>query len=552
MQFTTILRNKMYHRHLLCRLSVIMILFLSWSFVIADTSYSSYSCNTIFPNRTRASLNKHNLNPKTSNFGIVVQNRSQKNYDKSTKIISSLRGGISLYKCIERFNVQTYSGASFFILLDILFRQLFIAFNISFPSQLGGCCIFFLTLLFLENIIPGLGDYIFTLTSPGAKLLMKWLPVFFVPGLAMLPFAPSIGSRIEVIKVLATILIGFYFSLSTTAFSVLYLRKLQGYVTSITQSSTSFTHKIQTKLSPFSDEFLKCLLKSLLVSGFACISAVKSDSKFTTPLRTIFMILTTLTGFVLGTHLPFKITQVIHPIVSATCFTLFMTLFTCIFTGETFLSALSTYRINSSLSPLIAGAGDYLLYMINPAVISLSLAMYGQRQIASRNIGAVMLCMVISSAGSMFGTAFFVRLLNFSKDIVSLSLLSRNVTTPLAIAIANILHADVSLTISVVILSGLFGSTVGVLTLNKLKITDPVSRGLSIGASAQSVGVASISNETEAFPFAAISMILTAVSATTLASIPVVKEMLVEIATAPNISNVMEKTRQNMSGFFVQ
>merc|ERR1719362_2865637 len=213
---------------------------------------------------------------------------------------------------------------------------------------------------------------------------MKWLPVFFVPGLAMLPFAPSIGSRIE------------------------------GYVTSITQSSTSFTHKIQTKPSPFSDEFLKCLLKSLLVSGSACISAVKSDSKFTTPLRTIFMILTTLTGFVLGTHLPFKITQVIHPIVSATCFTLFMTFFTSIFTGETFLSALSTYKINSSLSPLIAGAGDYLLYMINPAVISLSLAMYGQRQIASRNIGAVMLCMVVSSAGNMFGTAFFVRLLTFS------------------------------------------------------------------------------------------------------------------------------------------
>jgi len=62
-------------------------------------------------------------------------------------------------------------------------------------------------------------------------------------------------------------------------------------------------------------------------------------------------------------------------------------------------------------------------------------------------------------------------------------------------------------------------------------IKDPVSRGIGIGASAQGLGVASMSNEKEAFPFAAISMVLTAVVATTMVSIPAVKESIINLAT---------------------
>ena len=89
-------------------------------------------------------------------------------------------------------------SVSAFLVLDHLFRKAFLANGISFPSQLGGCCILFVVMVLAEIVKPGTGDAIFSFLTPGASLLAKWLPVFFVPGLAMLPNAPSMGSPLEV------------------------------------------------------------------------------------------------------------------------------------------------------------------------------------------------------------------------------------------------------------------------------------------------------------------------------------------------------------------
>ena len=90
------------------------------------------------------------------------------------------------------------TGAAYFIIMDIVLRKLFAKYEIPFPSQLGGCCILFALMVVAELIRPGFGDAAFDVLSPGAAILAKWLPVFFVPGLAMLPLAPSMGSPFEV------------------------------------------------------------------------------------------------------------------------------------------------------------------------------------------------------------------------------------------------------------------------------------------------------------------------------------------------------------------
>ena len=90
------------------------------------------------------------------------------------------------------------TGAAYFIIMDIVLRKLFAKYEIPFPSQLGGCCILFALMVVADLIRPGFGDAAFDVLSPGAAILAKWLPVFFVPGLAMLPLAPSMGSPFEV------------------------------------------------------------------------------------------------------------------------------------------------------------------------------------------------------------------------------------------------------------------------------------------------------------------------------------------------------------------
>jgi hypothetical protein len=53
-------------------------------------------------------------------------------------------------------------------------------------------------MILAEIVKPGVGDSVFSYLSPGAGLLARWIAVFFVPGLAMLPNAPSMGSALEV------------------------------------------------------------------------------------------------------------------------------------------------------------------------------------------------------------------------------------------------------------------------------------------------------------------------------------------------------------------
>lgn len=90
-------------------------------------------------------------------------------------------------------------SASVLILLDVAFRRLFERLAItSFPSSLGGCCALLLAMLLLPGKTTTRGDRLYSVLAPGASLLAKWLPVFFVPSLVTLPLVGRVGSSPEV------------------------------------------------------------------------------------------------------------------------------------------------------------------------------------------------------------------------------------------------------------------------------------------------------------------------------------------------------------------
>ena len=112
--------------------------------------------------------------------------------------------------------------------------------------------------------------------------------------------------------------------------------------------------------------------------------------------------------------------------------------------------------------------------------------------------------------------------------LVRLSILARNVTTALAMALTQMVGGDLSIVAAVVCLTGILGANYGIPLLNAMGITDPILRGLGMGSSAQGLGVTAIAAEPDAFPFASVSMVLTAVCATTMTSIPFVRDALIQ------------------------
>jgi len=98
-------------------------------------------------------------------------------------------------------------------------------------------------------------------------------------------------------------------------------------------------------------------------------------------------------------------------------------------------------------------------------------------------------------------------------------------------AIANMLGgADVPFAVTVVVLTGVLGASIGASVMSKLGIRNPAARGMGIGAAAHGLGTAAFKNEETAFPFGAISMALTACASTVLVSIPPIRQALITLA----------------------
>lgn len=163
-------------------------------------------------------------------------------------------------------------------------------------------------------------------------------------------------------------------------------------------------------------------------------------------------------------------------------------------------------------------------------MVALACQMYDRKKFMKENIVEVTTAVGVSSIGGLFGTAALVRLLDIGSPILRLCMLSRNITSPLAMAIAGILGADVSLAVSMVVVTGFIGYNFGAAILDAAGIKDAVARGLGIGAAAHGLRTAAFAGEKDAFPFAAISMALTASACTVLVSIPVVKALILKVA----------------------
>jgi putative effector of murein hydrolase len=339
-------------------------------------------------------------------------------------------------------------------------------------------------------------------------------------------------------KILVVVVAGFYFTLLTTAGSVVGIRKLLspktdvGIVEDVDSDGIESTEapSTATPAKAFSDELRNGLRLSSVASGVGALVASKVSSSLSVPLSALFMLLVTLHNFVFGARLPKSFTKVVHPLVTCTALTWVTATAFAAATGSKFTAMLRAYR-TGTLNPLAgSGAGDVLLFLLGPAVVSLAISMYDRRKLMKENLREVVTAVGVSSVGGLFGTAAVVRLLQVASPYLRLALLSRNITSPLAMAIASILGADVSLAVAMVVVTGLIGANFGASILDSFGIKDPVARGLGIGAAAHGLGTAAFVNEEDAFPFAAISMALTATSCVCLVSVPPIKKMVLQLA----------------------
>lgn len=130
---------------------------------------------------------------------------------------------------------------------------------------------------------------------------------------------------------------------------------------------------------------------------------------------------------------------------------------------------------------------QFLHFLLGPATVALAVPLYHS---LPRLLAAAKPLLVILLAGSLFGVGLAVGLawaFGLSGDTM-LAFTTRAVTTPIAIGVAEKIHAPVALAAAIVGISGLVGAMMAEPVLKHIK--SDVARGFALGLAAHGVGTA--------------------------------------------------------------
>ena len=132
---------------------------------------------------------------------------------------------------------------------------------------------------------------------------------------------------------------------------------------------------------------------------------------------------------------------------------------------------------------------SYLSWFLTPATVCLAIPLYEQWKLLKRNIKAVLLGIiagVLTSLGTVWVLAEIMGLSH--KEYVTL--LPKSITTAIGMGVSEELGGYVTITVAVIVVTGVLGNIFGELISKIFRITDPIARGLSIGSASHAIGTA--------------------------------------------------------------
>lgn len=131
----------------------------------------------------------------------------------------------------------------------------------------------------------------------------------------------------------------------------------------------------------------------------------------------------------------------------------------------------------------------YISYLLTPATVCLAIPLYEQFQLLKKNAVAILVGILCGTLTSLLGV--FVFAFVFGMDHASyVTLLPKSITTAIGMGVSEELGGYVSLTVAVIIITGLIGNMLAEVLCKICRITDPVAKGVAIGTSAHALGTA--------------------------------------------------------------
>ena len=131
--------------------------------------------------------------------------------------------------------------------------------------------------------------------------------------------------------------------------------------------------------------------------------------------------------------------------------------------------------------------GSYLNMLIVPSTVALGIPLYRSFHLMKHHIrsilsGILIACIVNTTFTALIAKAFGI------KYLLAVSLFPKSVTTAMAVGIIDKMGGITTVTLVVVVITGILTSVLGPVFLKLLIIDDPVAIGLSLGGTGHAIG----------------------------------------------------------------
>ena len=154
------------------------------------------------------------------------------------------------------------------------------------------------------------------------------------------------------------------------------------------------------------------------------------------------------------------------------------------------LVGFSLYFMKVPYSVYNESGGKFINALVGPATVVLALPIlpiYRNLPILKANLAVILISIAIGSSIGITGIFISAKLLGISEELFP-SLLTKSVTTAIAVDITANMGGMRSITVLSVIISGVVGAIIAPFVCKIFKIKSPLAIGLAIGTSSHAVG----------------------------------------------------------------
>ena len=136
-----------------------------------------------------------------------------------------------------------------------------------------------------------------------------------------------------------------------------------------------------------------------------------------------------------------------------------------------------------------AQGADYLSWFLTPATVCLAIPLYEQWELLKHNVKAVMLGITAGVLTSLTMVLVLSLIMHLS-HAEYVTMLPKSITTAIGMGVSEELGGYVTITVAVIIVTGVLGNIFGELICKIFRITEPISKGIAFGSASHAIGTA--------------------------------------------------------------